>query len=403
MSGSHPSGQDCRAIDADAAPSARARRLSLAAVFATNFGVGLLFGFQPPLIALVLERHGASGAEIGGITGISTIAVILLGPTYPRIIGWLGLRRAIVAGIGLALFVLLAMPAFDGTATWAALRFVSGCALGLQWIASEIWLNRVATDSSRGTVMAIYATVFAAGVVAGPILLEVTGTVGVRPFWSGALALAFTAVPLAFVRHVPAARYEPLPLRDLLGLMRLAPTVMLAALVAGLVESADISLLPLVGIRAGYGERASLLLVTAFLAGNVLLQLPIGWIADRVGRRRTLAGCAAVSAIGPLLLPASLGVPAAQWPLLLIWGGTMYGFYTQGIALLGESFPVRRLAAANTVFVMVYCAGGVVGPGLGGLAMDAWSSTGLVGVLSGAAVLLILGLILESRRNRVPI
>ncbi len=384
------------------AASVRARRLGFAAVFATNFGVGLLFGFLPPLIALVLKRHGASNAEIGGITGISTIAVILLGPAYPRIIGWLGLRRAIVTGVGLALLVLLAMPAFDGIASWTALRFVSGCALGLQWIASEVWLNRMATDRSRGTVMAIYATIFAAGVVAGPVLLEFTGTLGSWPFLIGALALALTAVPLAFVRDVPTARYEPLPLRHLLGLVRLAPIVMLAALVAGLVESADISLLPLLGIGAGFDERASLLLVTAFLAGNVLLQLPIGWIADRLGRRPTLAACAAVSAIGPLLLTASLGVPALQWPLLLLWGGTMYGFYTQGIALLGESFPVQQLAAANTVFVMVYCAGGVVGPGLGGLAMDAWSGPGLVGVLSGAALLLIAGLILESLRSRAP-
>ena len=31
---------------------------SLAAVFSASFGVGLIFGFQPPLMALVLERGG---------------------------------------------------------------------------------------------------------------------------------------------------------------------------------------------------------------------------------------------------------------------------------------------------------------------------------------------------------
>ena len=77
----------------------------------------------------------------------------------------------------------------------------------------------------------------------------------------------------------------------------------------------------------------------------------------------------------------------------------MYGFYTQGIALLGESFPLRELAAANAVFVMVYCAGGVVGPGLGGLAMDAWPAFGLTGFVSGAALLMVLGLFIEARRR----
>jgi len=381
-------------------PSAEARRrLSLAAVFATNLGVGLLFGFQPPLIALVLERDGASGAQIGAVNGLSTIAVILLGPVYPRLIVWLGLRRAIVAGVALALLTLLAMPVFAGIPAWLALRFLSGCALGLQWIASEIWLNRLATDKTRGTVMAIYATVFAAGVVAGPVLLEFTGTVGAWPFWVGAFGLAVTTVPLAFVGHVPVAHQGEESTGQLLGLLRAAPAVMLAALVAGLVESADISLLPLLGLRSGLTERVALLLVTTFLAGNVVLQLPIGWLADRFGRRQTLGACAIVSVVGPLLLPSSMALPEIMWPLLFLWGGTMYGFYTQGIALLGESFPLRELAAANAVFVMVYCAGGVVGPGLGGLAMDAWPAFGLIGFVSSAALLMVLGLFIEARRR----
>jgi len=45
-----------------------------------------------------------------------------------------------------------------------------------------------------------------------------------------------------------------------------------------------------------------------------------------------------------------MGTPWLLWPLLLLWGGTMYGFYTQGIALLGESYPRAELADANAVF-----------------------------------------------------
>jgi len=76
----------------------------------------------------------------------------------------------------------------------------------------------------------------------------------------------------------------------------------------------------------------------------------------------------------------------------------MYGFYTQGIALLGESYEPRELARANTVFVMVYCAGGIVGPTVGGLALDLWSPNGLMLFLSFAACVLIVGLMAESRR-----
>lgn len=376
------------------------QRSSLAAVLATTFGVGLLFGFQPPLIALALARSGASSLQIGAVTSASTVAIVLVGPSYPRLIGRLGLRLSILGGIVLAVAVLAAMPAFPGVAPWLALRLATGYALGLTWIASEIWLNRLASDQSRGTLMALYATIFAAGVVAGPVLLEFTGTAGSRPFWIGGIGLLLTSLPLLFVRDLPAAAHDLEPMRRPMQIVLAAPAVMLAALVAGLVESADISLLPLVGLHYGLGERLSLLLVTVFLTGNVVLQLPIGRLADRYGRRRTLMACAAISVAGPLLLPATAATPDLMWLLLFVWGGTMYGFYTQGIALLGDSFGAGQLPAANTVFVMVYCAGGVVGPSVGGLAMDRWQVGGFVAFVSAAALLLVAGLLLDARRPR---
>jgi len=219
-------------------------------------------------------------------------------------------------------------------------------------------------------VMGIYGTVFSLGVAAGPGLLELTGTAGARPFQIGALALLLTLLPLALLRqvarssaaHAHSAFAEDHSLRSLAGLLKSAPAVMVAAAVAGLVESADLSFLPLLGLRDGLNERAALLLVTVFLAGNVVLQLPIGLLADRFGRRFMLGVCALTSGIGPLLLQSYIGRPLVLWPLLFVWGGTLYAFYSQGVALLGEEYTAGQVAAANTLFVMIYCCGGVIGP-----------------------------------------
>ena len=370
-------------------------RLGLAAVFSSSLGVGLIFGFQPPLIALTLSRLGSSSFAIGAVTAASLIAVILCGPFYPRVIVRLGLKRCIVGGIIFAAALLLLMPLWPSVPFWLALRFVAGCALGLVWIASEIWMTSVSGIESRGTVMGIYGTVFSIGIVAGPILLEFTGTRGPKPFAIGAACLLLTLLPLALLRHVTSAAQVFTPLRGLSGALRTAPIVMLAAIVAGLVESADLTLLPLFGMHAGLDERAALLLVAVFMAGNVVLQVPIGLLADRYGRTTLLGVCAAASSIGPLLLPASLNFPLLLWPLLFLWGGTLYAFYSQGIALLGEEFAVEDLPSANTLFVMVYCFGGVIGPSTGGIAMDLWPAQGLPVLLSGAALLMLGGLALN--------
>jgi MFS family permease len=376
------------------------RRATLAAVFSSSLGVGLTFGFQPPLIALVLSRAGSSSAAIGAVTAASLVAVILLGPFYPAIIARLGLRRSVMAGIGCGAAILLAMPLAIGMPSWLCLRFLTGCTLGLSWIASEIWLNTASGADTRGTVMGIYGTVFSLGVVAGPAMLELTGTRGWTPFLAGAAGLVLTLAPLVLLGSAPNAARAERPLIRLSGIVRRAPLIMLAAWVAGLVEAADLTLLPLFGLHAGFGERMALSLLAVFMAGNVVLQIPIGLLADRFGRKRLLAVCALSSALGPLLLQPFFSTPALLWPLLFLWGGTLYAFYSQGVALLGAQFAAEELAAANTAFVMVYCLGGVIGPSAGGLALDRWPSHGLPVLLGAAPALLLVGFALPARRKR---
>ena len=378
--------------------STRSNTLVLTAVFCSCLGVGLLFGFQPPLIALSLSRLGYSSFEIGAVTAASLIAVIICGPFYPRAIARLGLKPSIIGGTVCAAAILLLMPLWPSVPVWLALRLVAGCALGLVWIASEIWMNSV-SSGSRGTVMGIYGTVFSLGIVAGPLLLELTGTQGATPFAAGAACLLLTLLPMVRLPRV-ASSAQSFTLQQGLGAaFKRAPLVMLAALVAGLVEAADLTLLPLFGVHAGQSEPAALLLVAVFMAGNVVLQVPIGLLADRYGRRTLLGLCAAASCVGPLLLKPFFGEPVLLWPLLFVWGGTLYAFYSQGIALLGEEFAAQELPGANTLFVMVYCIGGVIGPSAGGMVMDEWPNRGLPILLSAAASLMLLGLGL-SRSDR---
>jgi len=140
--------------------------------------------------------------------------------------------------------------------------------------------------------------------------------------------------------------------------------------------------------RGGLSERDTLSLVAIFLAGNVSLQLPIGALADRLGRKPLLLICALANIVAPLLLPAVLQWQWQLWTLLFLWGGFLYGFYTLGMAVLGDEYALHDLSQASTAFVVAYCLGGLVGPATGGLALDLWKSRGLLAFQSGAALLL---------------
>jgi MFS family permease len=371
----------------------RTRGGALAAVIGTAFGVGVSVGAIVPLLALNLQRRGFDAAAIGVNAAMFPIGAVAFSFLVPRIVAWLGLFKAIVASITLTAALMLLFPALDRYAAWCAIRLAIGCVGVVHWIASETWINLLARDESRSRVMAIYATVMAGGFVGGPLLLSVTGIEGWIPFAAVAGAALFALLPVLLIRSAPPALDRALHL-DLLGLMRLVPLVMAAALVAGFVDASLFSLIPVYQVRAGHPEQLAVLSLSIFMAGNLLLQYPLGWIADHSSRRHAAMATAAIIAAGaiayPVLLPA-LGPPF--WLMMFVWGGVSWGMYTLGLALLGERFQPAQLAAANAAFVMMYEIGSITGPVAAGAALDRWPIYGLPAAVGlAAALFIVLGL-----------
>jgi len=157
----------------------------------------------------------------------------------------------------------------------------------------------------------------------------------------------------------------------------LAPLAMFAAFSCGLGEQVAFSFLPVYAVGAGVPADTGALWLSAFVLGNVVLQWPIGWLADHADRRLVLAGCTLVSAS----LVLGLSAIPAQWAgtvgVVMLWGGISFAIYPVGLALLGQRFKGGDIARANTAFSLIYILGGLVGRPIAGAAMDAVGDPGL--------------------------
>ena len=374
------------------------RRRSLAAAMASAAAAGLTVGLTVPLISLILERDGVGATLIGLNTATAALAVVVFAPIMPRLIGSLGTLPSMFLGLAVSAGAILLFPVFPSLPAWFALRFVLGLGMVVHWVVGEAWINTVATEESRGRVIGLYVTLLAAGFAGGPLLVGLIGIDGTAPFLVSAAIIAAAAAPLAFARGVA----PPMPARPTAGFVRFfrrAPTTMGAALAFGLVDGAVFALLPLYSLRSGFDQHTAVVMLSVFVAGNLVLQIPIGWLADKVDRRLLLMACAGIGIAGPAALPFVLGAPALLWPLLFVWGGTVVGLYTVGLTLLGQRFRLADLAGANVAFVMIFEVGSVVGPSLAGGAMELWDPHGLllVPALACAAFLVI-----TERRRRAP-
>ncbi len=373
--------------------SPRARRASLTAIIASTFGVGVNLGVLTPLVALNLERDGVDVTLIGLNAAMPALAMLLFAAWIARLAGRVEALGALLGGLALALVSVLLMPLFRDLSAWFLLRFMIGLSLSLPWVIGETWINTVVTEKGRGRALGFYATAFYGGLACGPLVVQAIGIDGWAPFLVAAGALVLAALPLiAAQRLAPglAPQLGAAPELRVTQVVRVAPLIVGGAIIAGLTESALYTLLPLYGLRSGIDQAAAVTMLTVFVAGSIVFQIPMGALADRMDRRRLFLACVAATALGCAALPLTIAWVPGLWLLMLLWGGLIGSFYILTLALLGQRFAARDMAVANAAFILAYDLGGAAGPVLGGAAMDLWNPHGLPLVVGLALIAFLL-------------
>ena len=136
------------------------------------------------------------------------------------------------------------------------------------------------------------------------------------------------------------------------------------------IETAGLSFLPLYAIAQGWTEEGGTRLISCLMFGAVLLQLPIGWLGDRMDRLRLAIALGLLAVGGALLWPLILNDPWIAYPVLFVWGGVFVGVYTLMMAVVGSRFAGTELVGIYAVMGLVWGLGALLGPALAGLAMD---------------------------------
>jgi MFS family permease len=142
----------------------------------------------------------------------------------------------------------------------------------------------------------------------------------------------------------------------------------------------------LIQAELGFSERQLGLLFSAFFWTYALLQIPVGWIAERYGAQRVLAAGLSIWA-GATVLTGFVHSFAALLALRLLLGmGESAGFPCLS-KLLATVLPIRSLGTANGVAAFGYLFGPAVGTYLGGVLMTHYGWRASFWVLGAASLL----------------
>lgn len=341
---------------------ARAAVIAVAAIF------GLTYSLTAPLIALDLAERGLSETAIGLNAAMHAVGVLLTAPLLPHLVARFGARRMVVGALLLSAVVVALFPAMPLIWLWFPLRLLLGCAAETLFVLSETWINHLSADETRARAMATYTAALSGGFALGPLILSVAGTEGARSYLIGAV-LVLCAVPLVATKRVAAPHFGEAPKAGLSRYLLLAPVAIAATVLNAAIETAGMSFLALYGMAAGWSEAEAPRLITALMVGAILLQLPIGWLGDRMDRRRLVTALGVISVAGAFLWPLVLQSTLLTYATLFLWGGAFVGIYTIMLTVVGSRFKGTDLVGIYAVMGLAWGVGALLGPALAGMAM----------------------------------
>lgn len=363
-------------------------------VAVSYLGVGLV----APLIAIVLSEHGANSLVVGlvGTTMFAafTLASFPIGAATDRI----GPKPILVGGLIVYGFSVALFAFIENIWLFFATRAIEGVGGAAISVATETMINQLSAPGERARRMSYYALSVGAGWAAGPLmgafLFEIRPSIPFLACFAFSMIAAVMAASL-----IPKTGSTSHEVHGLFGGFSASLIVPLSAgALYGYLMSSLVTLIPLYFKAMNVGEQQMASIITAVIIGTILSQVPIGYAADKFGKRRTVLVCALLLTVIFVVMPFH-----SDWRLFLLTGalaGALAGsFYPIGLAMIGGAVNKQRLGAATALFSLSFGVGSLTGPAVSGFAMKSFGNGWLFHLPSALTASFALALIILYRRT----
>lgn len=390
------------------APSAVAalQRRTLAVLSGSQVigGVGQAIGIA---VGSLLAAEIAGTAAVAGLAStMSVLGAAVLAVPVSRVMSAAGRRAGLVVGYGAALTgaAVVVLASFADSLLLMLVGmflFGGGSTAGFQ---ARFAAADLAEPHRRGRALSLVVWATTVGAVLGPNLSEPAGALAEAlglsrlsgPFLISAVLFAAAGVfvtvllrpdPLLLARELSPEPLEPsgdkrsTSVRRSLAAVMSTPDGRLGLLTVVVSHAVMVAVMVLSPIHLGHGGATLTVIgvvISLHIAGMFALSPVVGWLADRIGRRRTvlvgtvvLAVALLVAGTAPAERPAQVGVG-----LFLLGLGWSFGLIA-GSTLVSESVPagIRPQAQGASDLTMGLCA--AVAGALAGPILDVGGYSGL--------------------------
>ncbi|PZX45599.1 putative MFS family arabinose efflux permease [Roseinatronobacter thiooxidans] len=323
----------------------------------------------------LMVGNGVQGTLLGirgAIEGFSTFQMSVVMSAYfagflfgsrmaPEMIRRVGHVRVFAALGSLISAVLILYAAIPDWIVWALLRVLIGFCFSGVYVTAESWLNNTASNENRGQALSLYMIVQMLGIIAAQALINFADPAGYLLFVipSVLVSLAFAPILLSVSPAPVFGTTRSMTIRELYGV---SPLGVVGTFLMGGVFAAMFGMTAVWGTEAGLSILEISIFTGAIYFGGLVFQYPIGWLSDRMDRRKLLVIVSLIGVAG--------GSLAVLFDLSFIWlvgvaliiGGISNPLYSLLVAYTNDYLETDQMAAASGGLLFVNGVGAILGP-----------------------------------------
>jgi len=318
-------------------------------------------GMQGTLLGIRGALEGFSTLEMSVVMSSYFLGFLFGSRMAPEMIRRVGHVRVFAALGSMISAVLILYPTVTEPWAWSVGRVLIGFCFSGVYVTAESWLNNSASNATRGKALSLYMMVQMVGIVSAQGIMVLADPSGYVLFVipSVLVSLAFAPILLS-VSPTPAFdTTKPLSLRQI---MKISPLGCVGMLLTGGVFAAQFGMAAVYGAEAGLSVGEISTFVASFYVAAVVAQYPLGWLSDRMDRRKLIAAVSLVTGLGGVV---GMMLGDNFWFLLLaavLVGGSSNPLYSLLIAYTNDFLDHDDMAAAAGGMVFINGLGAIAGP-----------------------------------------
>lgn len=339
-----------------------------------------------------LEMSLVMSAYFAGFLGGSHYA--------PGLIQRVGHVRVFAALGSFVSAILILFPAVTEPWVWIVLRVFMGFCFSGVYVTAESWLNNATTNENRGKTLSLYMIVQMGGIVAAQGLMTMGDPSGFVLFIVPSVLVSLAFAPI-LLSATPTPAFETTKAMSARELFGLAPLSCVGSFLLGGVFSALFGMASVYGVQAGLTVAEISAFIAAIYVGGLILQFPIGYLSDRMDRRRLILIVVGIGIVGAIVGLVGGGISALLLSAFLV-GGAANPLYGLVIAYANDYLDTEEMAAASGRLLFLNGTGAMGGPILTGWIMAGVGPSGFFMFIAGLLGLMLVYGIYRSFQRPAP-